>query len=179
MAGQQGLAGGILVTVLVRETAPVLVGFILLGRSGTVTVVEFGEMAATGQVRVLEGQGLDPFQLLVLPRALAYAVASFTLGMVFLATALATGYLAGAALGAISGSATDFLNNVIGALARRDFTLLPAKLLLIGAIVALTASVTGLSSTPHEKPVHLLPRGFVRGALGVLATSAALSAAAT
>src|SRR5215217_2898182 len=133
--------------VLVREVAPVLVGLVLLGRSGMVTVVEFGEVAATGQARILEGQGLDLFQLLVLPRTLAYAVAGFTLGVLFLAAALATGHLAAALLGALD---------------RRDFALLPLKLLLIGALVAFTAAVTGLSSTPHEKPEHLLPRGFVR-----------------
>jgi phospholipid/cholesterol/gamma-HCH transport system permease protein len=180
VAGQQALVGNILVTVLVREVAPVLVGLVLLGRNGTVTVVEFGEIAATGQVRVLEGQGLDPFQLLVLPRALAYAVAGFTLGMLFLVMALASGYLAGALLGAVSGTGGgEFLGNVIGALGWRDFALLPLKLLLIGALVALTTAVTGLSSTPHEKPEHLLPRGFVRGVMAVLTTSAALSAAAT
>jgi phospholipid/cholesterol/gamma-HCH transport system permease protein len=178
MAGQQGLAGNVLATVLVRETAPVLVGLILLGRSGTVTVVEFGEIAATGQVRLLEGQGLDPFQLLVLPRTLAYALAGFTLGMIFLAVALAAGYFAGSALGVVPGPARDFLGGLIGALGKRDFALLPAKLVLIGALVALTSAVTGLSSTPHEKPAHLLPRGSVRGVLAVLATSAALSAAA-
>jgi phospholipid/cholesterol/gamma-HCH transport system permease protein len=178
LAGQQGLAGDVLATVLVREAAPILVGLILLGRSGTVTTVEFGEIAATGQLRLLEGQGLDPFQLLVLPRTLAYALAGFTLGMIFLAAALVAGYLAGTAFGAVSGSAGAFLDGLIGALGRRDFLLLPAKLMLIGALVALTAAVTGLSSTPHEKPAHLLPRGFVRGVLAVLATSAALSAAA-
>ena len=178
VAGQQGLAGSILVAVLVREVAPGLVGLVLLGRSGMVTVVEFGEVAATGQTRILEGQGLDLFQLLVLPRTLAYAVAAFTLGMLFLATALATGHLAAALLGAVSGSGGEFLANLVGALDRRDFALLPLKLLLIGALVALTAAVTGLSSTPHEKPEHLLPRGFVRGVLAVLTTSAALSAAA-
>jgi phospholipid/cholesterol/gamma-HCH transport system permease protein len=156
----------------------VLVGFILLGRSGTVTVVQLGEVAATGQTRILEGQGIDPFQLLVLPRALAYAVAGFTLGMLFLTVALATGYLVGAQLGAVAGPAGEFLGNVVAALGRRDFALLPIKLAVIGALVALTTAVTGLSSTPHEKPEHLLPRGFVRGALAVLATSAALSAAA-
>lgn len=179
VAGQQDLAGRILVTVLVRETAPVLVGLILLGRSGTVTVVEFGEVAATGQLRVLEGQGLDPFQLLVLPRVLALAVAGFTLGLLFLGMALATGYAAGATLGAVAHGPGEFLDNLVGALDRRDFLLLPVKLALIGALVALTSAVTGLSSTPHEKPTHLLPRGFVRGVLAILGTSALLSAAVT
>ena len=37
-AGQEGLIGPILVTVLVREVAPVLVGLIVMGRSGVVIV---------------------------------------------------------------------------------------------------------------------------------------------
>jgi phospholipid/cholesterol/gamma-HCH transport system permease protein len=118
--------------------------------------------------------------LLVLPRALAYAVAGFTLGMLFLAVALATGHLAAALLGVVSGlGGGEFLGNVIGALGWRDFALLPLKLLLIGALVALTTAMTGFSSTPQERPEHLLPRGFVRGVVAVLTTSAALSAAAT
>jgi phospholipid/cholesterol/gamma-HCH transport system permease protein len=59
VAGQQGLVGNILVAVLVREVAPVLVGLILLGRNGMVTVVEFGEIAATGQTR-MPGAGRRP-----------------------------------------------------------------------------------------------------------------------
>jgi phospholipid/cholesterol/gamma-HCH transport system permease protein len=175
--GQQGLAGAVLVTVLVREVTPVMVGLVLLGRSGTVTVVEFGEIQATGQIRLMEGQGLDPFQVLVLPRVLAYALAAFVLGILFLAAALASGYLTAVLLGAAppDPGGTGFVANVIGATARRDFTLLPAKLALIGVLVALTSAVTGLSSTLHEKPAHLLPRAFVRGVLAVLATSAALS----
>src|SRR5205823_6790974 len=43
-AGQLELIGPVLVTVLVREVAPLLVGFILLGRSGVVVVSEIGEL---------------------------------------------------------------------------------------------------------------------------------------
>jgi len=42
-AGQEQLIGPVLVTVLVREVAPLLIGFILLGRSGVVVVSEIGE----------------------------------------------------------------------------------------------------------------------------------------
>jgi phospholipid/cholesterol/gamma-HCH transport system permease protein len=179
LVGQEGMTGRILVTVLIREVAPVLVGIVLLGRSGTVTVVEFGEIKANGNLRMLEAQGLDPFQLLVLPRTIAMGTAGFTLGIMFLAMALASGYLVALMLGAVQLTAGEFLSNLLGATGKRDFVLFAVKMTLIGALVALTSAVTGLSSTRYEKPGHLLPRGFVRGVLAVLVTSALLSVAAT
>ncbi len=177
--GQEGLAGTLLVTVLVREVTPVLIGLILLGRSGTVTVVEFGAIKASGQLTTLAAQGIDPFVLLVLPRALAFAVAGFTLGMVFLAAALGTGWLAAELLGLLREGATGFVGNVVAATQQRDFTLFAAKLTLIGALVALTSAITGMSATARDTPSFLLPRGFIRGIVAVLLTSGLLSVAVT
>jgi phospholipid/cholesterol/gamma-HCH transport system permease protein len=178
--GQEGYAGRILVTVLVREVTSVLVGLILLGRSGMVTVVEFGAIKASGQLRVLEAQGLDPFTLLVLPRILALAVSAFTLGVVFLAAALTTGWFTAEFLGILPrDDAADFLENVIAATARRDYALFAGKLLLIGALVGLVSAITGMSATARDTPSYLLPRAFVRGIFAVLATSALLSVAVT
>lgn len=177
--GQEGLAGSLLVTVLVREVTPVLVGLILLGRSGTVTVVEFGAIKAAGQLRVLEAQGIDPFLLLVLPRVLALAVAGFTLGLFFIATALATGWIAAQLLQAGSMGPAWFLGEVVAATERRDFALFAAKLAIIGALVGITSAITGMSATKTDTPSFLLPRGFVRGVLAVLLASALLSAAVT
>jgi phospholipid/cholesterol/gamma-HCH transport system permease protein len=179
VVGQQGMTGRILVTVLIREVAPVLVGLVMLGHSGTVTVVEFGEIKANGNLRMLEAQGIDPFHLLVLPRTIAMGVAGFTLGIMFLAMALASGYLVGLLLGVVQLTAGEFLSNLLSATGKRDFVLFAVKMTLIGALVALTSAVTGLSSTRHEKPGHLLPRGFVRGVLAVLGTSVLLTVAAT
>ena len=177
--GQEGLVGRILVTVLVRETTPVLVGLILLGRSGTVTVVEFGSIKASGQLRALEAQGIDPFVLLVLPRVLALAVAGFTLGMVFLAVSLATGWLAAEIAGLGGSDPAGLVEQLVGATDRRDYALFAAKLTLIGALVALTSAITGMSATARDTPSYLLPRAFVRGILAVLLTSGLLTVAVT
>jgi len=88
-----------IVTVLVREVAPVLVGLVVLGRSGVVIVSEIGELQIGGQVRTIAAQGLDPFLLLVLPRACALAIACFTLGVMFVVAALLSGFVAGSLLG--------------------------------------------------------------------------------
>uniref|UniRef100_UPI0022EA5D30 ABC transporter permease n=1 Tax=Falsiroseomonas oryzae TaxID=2766473 RepID=UPI0022EA5D30 len=177
--GQESLTGGILVTVLVREVTPVLVGLILLGRSGTVTVVEFGSIKASGQLRVLEAQGIDPFVLLVLPRVLALALAGFTLGVVFLAASLATGWLAAELLALTRTGQDGLVDSVVAATERRDFLLFAGKMLTIGALVALTSAITGMSATVRDTPSFLLPRGFVRGTLAVLLTSVLLTVGVT
>lgn len=177
-AGQQGLIGPILVTVLVREVTPLLVGVIVLGRSGVVVVSEIGELQIGGQVRMLAAQGLDPFLLLVVPRACALAIASFTLGLLFMLVALLTGFVAGSLQGAVGISIWSFLDRVLLAMHAADFGIFPAKMLMIGLLIALTGCLTGLSAAAQDQPADLLPRGFMRGVVSILLTSATLSLAA-
>jgi phospholipid/cholesterol/gamma-HCH transport system permease protein len=174
-AGQEGLIGSILVTVLVREITPVLIGLILLGRSGTVALSEIGRLGIGGQVQALEAQGLDTFHLLVLPRACAFAIASFALGILFVLAALATGFVAGSLLEAVQMSIWSFFDRVLLALHVRDFIIVPAKLVVIGLMVALTACLTALTAGPSDDIASLLPRGFMRGVLMILIASLALS----
>jgi phospholipid/cholesterol/gamma-HCH transport system permease protein len=177
-AGQEGLIGPILVTVLIREIAPVLTGLILLGRSGMVVLSEIGRLGIGGQIRALELQGLDTFQLLLLPRACAFAIASFTLGIMFVAAALATGFVVGSLLEAVQLSIWAFFDRVLLALYVRDFMIVPAKLIAIGLMVALTAGLTALTAGPRDDIASLLPRGFARGVLTILIVSLAFSLAA-
>lgn len=174
-AGQEGLIGSVLVTVLVREITPVLIGLILLGRSGTVALSEIGRLGIGGQVHALEAQGLDIFHLLVLPRACAFAIASFALGIMFVLAALATGFVAGSLLEAVQMSIWSFFDRILLALHARDFVIVPAKLVVIGLMVALTACLTALTAGPSDDIASLLPRGFMRGVLMILIASLALS----
>lgn len=175
VAGQRQLAAPILVTLLVREITPLLIGLILLGRSGTVAVEEVGALQRGGQARALAAQGIDPFLLLVLPRALALAVASFTLGVVFALTALTIGFISGSLLGAVPGSLWSFLDRVLAAMQAADFALFPVKMLVIGLLVGLTACLTAMGARPGEDMASLLPRGFVRGLVAIMLASLALS----
>lgn len=173
-AGETSLIGTVLVVVLVRELAPVLIGLILLGRSGVVAVAELGEIALSGHVRALQSMGLDPFQILVLPRAVAFATASFTLGVLFVATAVTTGYITGSLAGAVQVSFPMFVDRLLSAMHWRDFAAFPAKLLLIGLLVALVASLTALQPGTADDAADLLPRAFVRGMTAILTTSIVL-----
>jgi len=174
-AGQEGLIGSILVTVLVREIAPVLIGLILLGRSGMVVLSEIGRLGMGGHLRALEAQGLDTFNLLVLPRACAFAIAAFTLGILFIVAALLTGFVAGSLLNAVQMSIWTFFDRVLVALHVRDFIIVPTKLIAIGLLTALTVGLTALTAGPKDDIAHLLPRGFARGVLMILIASLAFS----
>jgi phospholipid/cholesterol/gamma-HCH transport system permease protein len=176
-AGQEGLIGSVLVTVLVRSVTPLLVGLVLLGRSGTVALAEIAMLTAGGQVRALEAQGLDPFMVLVLPRACAFALASFSMGVLFIISALLSGFIAGSLLGAVTISLWSLLDRVLTAMHAADFAVFPVKMLVIGLLVALTACLTGFEAQPREDVARLLPRGFVRGVLAVLLAGIALSLA--
>jgi len=176
-AGQEGLIGSVLVTALMRLIAPVLVGLIVLGRSGMLATAEIGVMQAGGQVHTLESQGLDPFLLLVLPRACAFALASFTLAVAFVVLALLSGFIFGQLVGALTISLGSLLDSVLAAMHAADFAVFPVKMFGIGILVALTACITGLEAERREDPARLLPRAFVRGVLAVLLASIALGLA--
>jgi phospholipid/cholesterol/gamma-HCH transport system permease protein len=177
-AGEEGLVGPILVTVLVRELTPVLIGLLMLGRSGAAALTELGGLRLSGQLRVLEGQGLDLFDLMVLPRAVAIAVSSFALGMVFVVVAMTTGFVTRSLLGQFNLSLLRFLSDVLAAMRTVDFIVFPAKMLLIGLLVALVPCLTALTADPREQLAELQSRSFLRGLLAVLVASLVLSLAA-
>ncbi len=171
VAGQSELTGSLLVTVLVRELAPLLVGFILLGRSGMLTVTELGTLQNGGQIRALLAHGLDPFLLLVLPRTLAYAVASLTLGIWFAAIGLVVGFIVSEEIGNVQDSLWTFLDRVVSALTVRDYMIVPAKLLAIGFLVGVSSCLTGLGARDEDDLASLMPRGFVHGIVAIMVTS--------
>jgi phospholipid/cholesterol/gamma-HCH transport system permease protein len=177
-AGEEGLVGPVLVTVLVREVTPLLIGLIVLGRNGVVATIELGTLQLGGQSRVMAGQGLDMFALLILPRGVAFAVGSFTLGVIFMLVALVVGFIAGNLLGAVQTSLWQFLDRVAAAMEAADFALFPAKMLAIGLTVALVACLTGLSAGARDHLAELLPRAFVRGVLAIMTIDLVLSLAA-
>jgi len=175
-SGETRLVGRILVVVLVREITPLLIGIILLGRGGAAAVAELGMLKAEGEVAVLRAEGIDIFQYLVLPRAVAFAVAAFALGVVFVIVALVSGFVTGSIAGVANRSIFGFFTNVLRAITFADLTVFAGKLLLIGLLVALVCCATGLAADDTEPPSRLLPRGFTRGIASIMAVTLALSA---
>jgi len=177
LAGQENLLGSILVTILLREVAPLLVGVVLLGRSGAAMLTELGQLQAERQIHALQAQGVDPFSLLALPRGVAFALASYTLGIVFILVTLLVGFAVGSLFGVVKDSIWSFLDTVLRAARPSDFVVFPVKMLAIGLLVAATACLTALSASPDDDLGRLISRGFIRGILAVMLASGLLSLA--
>lgn len=167
-AGEARLVGPIIVTVLVRQVTPLLIGLILVGRAGVVTVAEMSTIGPAGQQRALLAQGLDPFTLFVLPRGIALALASFTLGVIFVLVALIVGFVVSNVLGATQASIWLFFDGVVAAMEGYDFALFPAALLIIGLLIAAICCLTGMSGDGSDQPATVLPRSFVRCVVAIL-----------
>jgi phospholipid/cholesterol/gamma-HCH transport system permease protein len=167
--GTTALVGPVIVVLLIREFVPILVGLIVFGRSGTTTLIELGEAQTRGWLRLFELQGLDPLVLLVLPRALGFALGAFCLATVLLLSTLLTGYLVAHALGLVAYSIWDFSDLVLRAMTVQDFIFPPLKCIVIGFAVALACCATGLARRDEADELQrLVPRGFVRSALAIL-----------
>ena len=174
--GSTALFGGFLSTVLVREIAPVLVGLIVIGRSGSTLLVELGTMKTEGQVHMLDAQGIDPFLYLVVPRVLAFCVCMFSLTIAFVAVALIAGFFSGTLLGMMQFTFFDFINRAIGSMGRQTYLLFTLKTVTIGFVVALMSCKTALSLTgASARVLDIMPRGFAKSASATLIISIVLT----
>jgi phospholipid/cholesterol/gamma-HCH transport system permease protein len=177
VAGQEGSLGNLLVAILICELAPILVGIILLGRSGAAMLTELGHLNADRQLHALQAQGIDPFQILVMPRGIAFALASYTLGVVFVLVTMVVGFALASILGVVQTSLWSFLDALLRATAPADFVVFPVKMLAIGLLIGSTACLTALLAQEGEDIGRLISRGFIRGMLAIMLASALLSLA--
>jgi phospholipid/cholesterol/gamma-HCH transport system permease protein len=90
-AGQSRLLGPLLVAVFARELGPILTNVVVIVRSTGAMATELGVLNLSGEVRVLEAPGSDPFLCLVMPRVLGVAWSTLCLTIVFILVALASG----------------------------------------------------------------------------------------
>ncbi len=110
----------IFVVTVVRELGPLLVNFVLIARSGNAIATELALMVVSGELDVVEGQGIDPFAYLVLPRVLGLTVSACCLTVLFITTSLAGVYLCGEWIGAKTGSPGEFAGDVLALLTPAD-----------------------------------------------------------
>ena len=143
--GQTHLLGPVLVAVVIRELGPLLANIIVIGRSGNAIAAELGHMRLSGEVRVLDAQGLDPLLYLVVPRALATMTAVLCLTVIFIFVCLLSGYWFGWLLGERTGGIFGFLESVARAIGPWDVFNVVAKSLIPGLLAGVICSTEGLS----------------------------------
>lgn len=174
--GQSGLLGPVLVMVVIREVGPLLTNFIVIGRSGTAIATELGNMKVNGETLVLDGQGLDPFAYLVLPRVLGVALSVFCLTIVFIVVSFISGYLCGLFLNAGGHQPSLFFSSVVGAIRPADVLNVLIKTWVPGLMTGAICCIEGLSvgAAVTEVP-QAATRAVVRSITALFITSALVS----
>jgi phospholipid/cholesterol/gamma-HCH transport system permease protein len=174
--GQSQMLGPLLVVVVARELGPLFANFVLIVRGGSAIAAELGIMKAAGEVRVLEGQGVDPLLFLVMPRVLAMALSAFCLTVIFVLVAFASGYGFGAVAGQANLDPGVFLETVFKAMKPFDAIGFLVKCLLPALVTAVICSTEGLSIEGGVPEVPLAAkRALARSLAALFIISAGIS----
>jgi len=142
--GQTKLLGPLLVTVVIRELAPLTASLVVLARVGTAAVAELGTSRAVGEVEALEALGIDPIHYLVIPRLVGFTVSIVSLTVYMILSALTAGYLVAFLQGLPMGP-MEFFQMITDALSWVDFPLLAIKTLVFGGLTSLIICYHGLA----------------------------------
>ncbi len=169
------LVAQVVTVVLTHQITPLMVALIVIGRSGTAVTAELGELQTNQTFDTLLAMGLEPHQLLVLPRLVGITLSLLVLG--FWANAAAM-------LGAGLYSAL-FQEIRLHAFFRACFAVLDrvqvlGDMLLLacfGITIALVHCLFGLLVRDPMDIPRRLPQAFVVSALGCVLLTLALSVA--
>ncbi|MGQ9661630.1 MAG: ABC transporter permease [Kiritimatiellia bacterium] len=171
--GQSGMLGSVLVAVIISEFGPLLVNFVVIGRSGTAIATELASMQVRGEIDVLEALGLDTMAYLAMPRVLGAAISVFSLAILFVAVSLGSGYIFGLLLGGTPGTPANFAANVMQAMSPATVANFLAKTIVPGLLTGAICSLQGLEV---EGAVTEVPQAGTRAVVGSMVALAVVSA---
>ncbi len=162
--GRSEFVGTVRVVTVVQLLGPLLTALAGIGRSGTAITAELATNTVLGEIRALEGMGIDPFHYLVLPRLAGVTISVSVLIVLFDVVALLAGFLATSVNQASGGR---YISNVLAALDTGDVVLTVVKGILFGIVIGLLPSYHGLkvSRGPTE-----IPQAVTRGTVAAIAS---------
>lgn len=140
--GAEAYLSQLLAQLVIRELGPLLVSVIVIGRSGTAIAAEMALMKLSGEVDTLFATGVDPIQYLLLPRILGGVIATFSLIVIFDATALLGGFLL--AWSRLPLSPRFFFHALGNAIQWPELIITFAKATLFGGLIPLICLSSGL-----------------------------------
>ncbi|MEP6963979.1 MAG: ABC transporter permease [Polaromonas sp.] len=134
---------------LIRELGPVLAAILIAGRSGSAITAQIGVMRVTEELDAMRVMGIARGFRLVLPRALALAIAMPLISVWTTIAALLGGMLAADI--AMGVTPSYFINSLPAAVSVSNLTLASAKSVVFGLLISLVACHYGLRVKPNTE----------------------------
>lgn len=144
-AGGAELWSSMLIKVIVHELGPMLANFLVIVRSVNAITTELAGMKLSGEVDLLDAQGIDPMTYLVMPRVVGVAVSVFCLSVCFVAVTFVSGYTVGALMGLFPGGPAAFFAAIFAAATLEDLYFFIPKTLVLGVMIGVISTTGGLS----------------------------------
>ena len=129
--------------LVLRELGVLLTAIMVAGRSGSAITAEIGAMRMREEVDALRVMGLDPVEVLIVPRFLALLIALPLLTFVADMAAIAGGMLVSFAYGGVSPE--TFLTRLQNAIALNTFLVGLIKAPFMAGVIALISAVEGFA----------------------------------
>ncbi len=134
---------------LIRELGPVLAAILVAGRSGSSITAQIGVMRVTEELDAMRVLGISTGYRLVMPRALALAIAMPLISVWTSVAALVGGMLAAQA--AMGVSPAYFVQALPAAVEVSNLVLATGKSVVFGLLIALVACYCGLRVEPNTE----------------------------
>jgi len=147
--GAEAFIVNILGLSLIRELGPVLAAVLIAGRSGSAITAQIGVMRVTEELDAMRVMGIPHGFRLVLPRAIALAIAMPLISLWTTLAALVGGMLSADLVLGITPA--YFINNLPRAVQVANLTLAMGKSVVFGALIALVACHFGLRVKPNTE----------------------------
>jgi phospholipid/cholesterol/gamma-HCH transport system permease protein len=149
----QEVLGSLVGLAMTKELGPVIMGFIVAGKSGSAIAAEIGSMKVYDEIAALRTMDIDPVPFLAMPRFLAMTLALPMLVLYSDVIGIAGGTLVIAFDPTISISVSQFLDNLREWLNFTDIVVGLVKGLVFGMLVSIIACAFGLRTTGGSEGV--------------------------
>jgi phospholipid/cholesterol/gamma-HCH transport system permease protein len=149
----QEVLGSLVGLAMTKELGPVIMGFIVAGKSGSAIAAEIGSMRVNDEISALRTMDIEPVPFLSMPRFLATTFALPTLVLYSDVIGIAGGALVIAFDPTISITVSQFLDNLREWLNFTDIVVGLVKGVVFGMLVSIIACAFGLRTTGGSEGV--------------------------
>jgi phospholipid/cholesterol/gamma-HCH transport system permease protein len=161
---------------MLREFAPLIAAIIIAGRSGSAYTAQIGTMAVTEEIDALRTIGIEPLELLVLPKVIALMVALPLLTVFADGLGVAGGMIMARAQ--LDVSFNEFLDRFVLAVSPTAFLVGICKAPVFAAIIAIVGCYQGFQTKGGADSVgRQTTRSVVQSIFLVIVADAAFSVA--